>query len=304
MRAPENEFPIVDTHHHLWDLDNNYYPWLSDRVRQFWIGDYEPIRKNYLIDDYLRDCKNQNVVQSVHLQAQWDWRDPVGETRWLQQCADHHGFPHGIVAFAKLSDPDVASVLRAHCEYPNVKGIRMDLNWHHDPYYRFCDRPDYMSDPQWLAGFSLLERYNLTFDLQIYVAYQWQQAVTLLRRFPGTQFILNNTGLPMDQSPSGMAAWREGMQALAVEPNLAIKISGLGMFNHRWTTEQIRPIVRQAIEIFGVDRCMFASGFPVEGLYGSYEDLMNSYKDIVSDFPASEQRKLFHDNAIRYYRLA
>src|SRR5512144_1279009 len=100
MHMPVQDFPIIDAHHHLWDLDNHYYPWLSDGVRDLWIGNYERLRKNYLIEDYLRDCAGQNVVKSVHLQAQWDHRDPVGETRWLQGCADRHGFPHAIIAFA------------------------------------------------------------------------------------------------------------------------------------------------------------------------------------------------------------
>ncbi|WP_428262698.1 amidohydrolase family protein [Haliangium sp.] len=303
MSTPDQGLPIIDAHHHLWDYDNNRYPWLQDGYRDLWLGDYRSLRRNYLIGDYLADCAGNNVVKAVHIQAQWDHDDPVGETRWLQACADEHGYPHGIVAYADLSHPEVESVLREHRRHRNVKGVRMDLNWHQDPYYRFCERPDYMSDERWLAGFASLERYQLSFDLQVYAAYQWEQALALLGRFPAVQCILDNSGLPMDPSPEGRAAWRRGMRALASAPNLAVKLSGLGMFDHQWTTDRIRPTVLEIIELFGPDRCLFASGFPVEGLYGSFAHLVEAYQDILSELPLAHQRKIFHDNALRLYRL-
>src|SRR4051812_29208504 len=95
--------PVIDTHHHLWDLEKHHYPWLSGKPYEMWIGDYSSIRRNYLVEDYRNDARNQNVVKSVHLQAMWDPRDPVGESAWLQRCADESGFPTAIVAFADPS---------------------------------------------------------------------------------------------------------------------------------------------------------------------------------------------------------
>src|SRR3546814_1192024 len=89
--------PIIDAHHHRYDLENHYYPWLCDGVKPSAFGDYTAINKSYLISHFLEDCKNQNVVKSVHLDVGFDPRDPVGETRWLQSVADTHGYPHGIV---------------------------------------------------------------------------------------------------------------------------------------------------------------------------------------------------------------
>ena len=296
------QLEIVDTHHHLWDITNNYYPWLIDDIKTMWIGDYSSIRKDYLVKDYLEDCKNQNVVKSVHLQALWNPCDPVGETRWLQQCYDEYGYPHGIVAYANFAEPNVEDLLKAHCQYPNVKGIRMDLNWHDNPLYRFTERPDYMTDEIWLSNFALLEKYNLSFDLQIY-CHQIPEAIKVVERFPNIQFILTHAGMPIDRSDEGLSFWSENMKFLASFKNVAVKISGLRMFDKNWTTESRKKIVMKTIEIFGVNRCMFASNFPVERLFGSYDDIFNSFKEIIKKFSQADKTKMFHDNAIYYYKL-
>jgi predicted TIM-barrel fold metal-dependent hydrolase len=297
-----SQLKIVDTHHHLWDLTNNYYPWLSDNIKTIWIGDYSSIRQDYLVKDYLEDCKNQNVVKSVHLQALWDPSDPVGETRWLQQCYDKCGYPDGIVAYANFAEPNVEEVLKGHCEYPNVKGIRKDLNWHDNPLYRFTERPDYMTDEQWLKGLALLEKYNLSFDLQIY-SHQMREAAKVVERFPNIQFILTHAGMPIEQSEKGFNFWRENIKQLASLKNVAVKISGFGMFDKNWTVESIKPFVLNTIEIFGVNRCMFASNFPVEKMFSSYDKIFDAFKEIVKHFSLEDQIKMFHDNASRYYKL-
>ncbi len=100
--------PIIDPHHHLWDLEHNRYPWLQTRpLAPRLEGDIEPIAKTYAIEDYLADVRNQSVVKSVHVECGWDPDDPVGETAWLQSVADKYGFPHGIVARAELDAPDI-----------------------------------------------------------------------------------------------------------------------------------------------------------------------------------------------------
>lgn len=293
---------IVDTHHHLWDLSNNYYPWLIDDIKTMWIGDYSSIRKDYLVKDYLEDCKNQNVIKSVHLQALWDPRAPVGETRWLQQCYEKFGYPHGIIAYANLTDSNVENLLKEHCQYPNVKGIRMDLNWHDDPLYRFTERPDYMTDKQWLKGLALLEKYNLSFDLQIY-DHQMHEAAEVAEKFPNIQFMLNHAGRPIDRSEHGIKTWSENMAHLASMKNVAAKISGFGMFDRNWTVESIKPLVLKTIEIFGVERCMFASNFPVESIFRSYDEVFNAFKEIVNNFALEDKVKLFCDNAKHFYKL-
>src|SRR5437667_8971661 len=126
--------PVIDAHHHLWDLGCNKYPWLQARPFAPRLeGDIRHIAKNYLLEDYLADTRNQNVVKSVHVECGWEPSDPVGETEWLQQLADKHGYPHGIIARATLDAPDVEQVLEAHVRNKNIGAIRPAIHWHPDP---------------------------------------------------------------------------------------------------------------------------------------------------------------------------
>ncbi len=162
--------------------------------------------------------------------------------------------------------------------------------------------PGSMGDPAWRRGFALLETYGLSFDLQT-PWWHLEEAAALALDFPNTQIILNHTGLPADRSAEGLEGWRRAMATLAACPNAAVKISGLGHPGQPWTVEANREVVRATIEIFGAPRCMFASNFPVDGLCATFDAIFSGFKAIVRDLPAVDQRGLFHDNAVRIYRL-
>jgi predicted TIM-barrel fold metal-dependent hydrolase len=294
---------LVDPHYHLWDLERFSYPWLISQPHYDGIaGDITTIAHSYLLDDYKADQGRWKVSRSVHVEAGYDPTNPVGETRWLQATADAQNMPNGIVAAALLQAPDVERVLARHRVYANVRGIRQNLNWHPNPTKTVLDRPDMMTDPAWLSGFRLLEKYNLSFDLQLYPS-QMQDAARLAASYPGISIILNHAGMPLDRDEAGLALWHSGMKALAAQPNVSAKISGLGMMDWQWSTESIRPFVLDTIEYFGVERCMFASNFPVDRLYSSFETLYDAFADIVRDFTETEQRSLFGNTAARVYRL-
>ncbi len=297
------DLPIVDAHQHFWDLGRNYLPWLSDQPPiPFRYGDYRALRRNYLPADYLRDAAGHDVVKTVYVETEWDPRDPVGETRWVQEIIEQSGFPHGIVAGARLDDPGVEAVLAGHCEFPRVRGIRHKPKAAPSPDRVEKNAPGSMGDPAWRRGFALLEKYGLSFDLQT-PWWHLEEAAALARDFPATPIILNHTGLPADRSPEGLAGWRRAMASLAACPNAAVKISGLGQPGRPWTVASNRGVVRDTIEIFGIERCMFASNFPVDGLCATFDAIFRGFKTIVRDLPEADQRRLFHDNAIRIYRL-
>ena len=215
--------------------------------------------------------------------------------------ADQHGYPHGIVAFADLASPNVQETIEEHCAFPNVRGIRQCLNYHRDPVKTFIEHPHLMSDAQWQRGYALLKRFDLSFDLQLYYT-QMAEALALAKKFSDTPMVLNHTGMPVDRDADDIAAWRANMKLLASAPNVFCKISGLGMGDWKWTTDSIRPFVLAAIDAFGTERCMFASNFPVDKLFSSYDDVFNAFKAITLDFSDAERRALFHDNAERIYR--
>jgi predicted TIM-barrel fold metal-dependent hydrolase len=294
---------IVDAHHHLWDLRANSYPWLLDPTTPRLYGDHSAICHDYPLADYLRDMASVGVVKSVHVQADSDFGDPVRETRWLQGVADRPdnpaGFPHGIVAFADFSKPDVAAVLEQHCASPNMRGIRQALN---GIVTNPARHPDILNSDLWRANIGLLRAHHMSFDLQLFPS-QMESAARLARQHPDVQFILLHVGLPMDQTQDGLARWHRGLEQLAACPNVAVKVSGFGMFDHNWTIESIRPLVLTTIESFGLERAMFGSNFPVDGIWADGARVWNAYLAITADFSESDRQSLFHDNAVTFYRL-
>ena len=222
---------LIDPHHHLWDPPSGNYPWLSSHdPKESLIGDESLLRKPYLIDDFMADFGECEVVKSVHVQCGYDSARPVDETRWLQSVADSEparGFPHGIVAFGDFSSDAIDSILKAHCQFPNVRGIRQILNFHSDPRLTYND-VDFLLDPVWRKNFALLEKYELSFDLQVYYQ-QMDESASLAREYPGVTIILNHAGMPAERDEDSLDGWRTGMRNLASCPNVSAKISGLAM---------------------------------------------------------------------------
>jgi predicted TIM-barrel fold metal-dependent hydrolase len=159
-----------------------------------------------------------------------------------------------------------------------------------------------MNDAKWRAGFARLAPLGLHFDLQT-PWWHLADAARLACDFPDTTIILNHTGLPSDRSDEGLANWERAIKTLASCPNAMIKVSGLGLRGQPWTVDANRTIVLKAIEAFSPARAMFASNFPVDSLCASFDTIFTGFRTIVSDFSASEQLALFHDNAIRIYNM-
>lgn len=295
--------PIVDPHQHFWDLSLGKHPWLCEPLCiPFRYGDYRRLRASYLPDDYFRDSAGFDIVKTVYVEAEWDPDDPLGETSWVSELRDRHGYPHAMVAQAWLDSDDVQDVLGAQAEFTFVTGVRHKPSTSHGPHVPRGVPRGSMSDEKWRRGYALLEDLGLSFELQ--VAY-WHlpEAAALARDFPGIRIILNHTGLPHDRSEAGLAAWREAMWTLAALPNTAVKISGLGVASTQWTAAFQRDVALDTIGLFGVERCMFASNFPVDGLVADFSTIMHGYRAIAAGLPLHEQRMLFHDNAVSLYRL-
>jgi predicted TIM-barrel fold metal-dependent hydrolase len=299
----EGAFPIVDAHHHLWDLKRNPYPWLQHpEPIPFRYGDYSALKRDYLPADYRRDTSGFDVVKTVHMEAEWERRDPAAETRWLTRVNAEHGFPNAFIGHAEPQRSDIAEVLAAHAASPLVRGIRHKPASAAAPAGALRGAPGSMDDETWRRGYALLERHGFSFDLQT-PWWHLDAAAQLARDFPQTTLILNHTGLPADRSAEGLAGWRRAMKTLANEPNAALKISGLGQPGLPWTLEANGPVIRDAIAIFGLQRCMFASNFPVDSLAGSFRTIFQGFLDATADLTPDIRRKLFHDNAVRIYRL-
>jgi predicted TIM-barrel fold metal-dependent hydrolase len=295
---------VVDPHIHLWDLKTHHYPWLANPGVSF-VGDARDLKHDYLLTDLLGEAGEIEILKVVHVEANHDPADPVEETRWLQGVAaqaNAHGKPNGIVAGVDLAAPNAPEVLEGHAAFANTRGVRQILNVHENRLYDYIGR-HLMRDATWREHFALLRRHDMSFDMQLYPS-QMDEAAALARAHADTPFIINHAGMFVDRnSVAGYRAWREGMRLLAGCANVSVKISGLAMFDHHWTVESLRPYVLETIDTFGVERAMFASNFPVDRQFGSYEKLWQAYASIVDDASAAEKEALFRRNAERVYRI-
>ena len=295
---------IIDAHHHFWSVKSGNYTWLENRDHEMLWGFPPDLPREYLPENLAADADQFELAKSVHVQCGYDPTHSANESKWLQSLADtpgSQGYPHAIVGYADFSSPDIGELLSQHCEYKNVRGIRQILNRHKNAKWNMAEH-DYLKDVTWRQNFSLLRKYNLSFDLQIYYQ-QVDDAISLTQENPDILFILNHAGMPADRDIENINGWNSAIQRLAECPNVVAKISGLGMCDKQWTVESIRPFVLKLIESFGVDRCMFASNFPVDILFSDYQTVWNAYNQITAEFSNEERVKLFHDNAEKYYRI-
>jgi predicted TIM-barrel fold metal-dependent hydrolase len=293
---------IVDPHIHLWDTRQVRYPWLEQRGVAF-SGDNGQLPEPYAVPDLLRDASELELRMSVHVEA--NPADPVAEALWLQRLADdpaHRGHPHGIVAYTDLSAATAITTLECLSSIRNLRGIRQILNRHADPRYNYVDR-DYLTDPVWRTNLRRLAAHHWSFDMQLY-PHQVSSARAVIDAMPELTFIVNHAGMFVDRSePHGWRQWRQGLRQLAACGNVALKISGLAMFDHHWTLESFRPYVLEAIDAFGAARCLFASNFPIDRLHADYGALWRAYAEIIGGVTDEEREQLLCANAIRYYRL-
>lgn len=284
---------IIDSHMHLWDLSHGEYPWLTavDSPVEDAVGSLKKIRKNFLIDEYRELIKPHHVTKCVHIEADTVLKQALRETEWLQKIADSHGYPHAIVPQADLRDPDIENVVKDHCQFPNVRGIRQVLLG-----------KNLMSDPHWHRGFKALASQYLTFDLCI-MSDQLPEAAKVIREHDDVPFVIDHLGWPLDTSDKGFAHWKEEMSRIALFPNAHLKLSGIGLIFKAPDKENIIRFLRAGVEIFGEDRCFFGSNVPPCSLFLSYHQIIEFMKEAFSSYEIKVQHKLFYANAEEFYDI-
>ena len=293
--------PAVDGHHHIWRQGD--LPWLAGPMQPRIFGPYEPIRRDYPIEEFRADTAGSGVVKSVYVQTNWLPERYEDEAAWVQRTADATGWPHAIVAYADFSADDVRPQLDRLSRYPLVRGARMQLHWHENPQYRFAARRDLAADPTIRRNIGHLADYGLSFDLQVF-ARQMADAALLAESCPRVVFVLQHAGMLEDLSLAGRSEWRAGMARLAACTNVTSKLSGLGTFLHRNDPAHVADIVRETVSSFGAGRCLFGSNFPIEKLWTSYGALIGAFRAALDSLPAKDQQAVLHDTAMSVYRIA
>ena len=278
---------IVDAHQHLWDLDVFHYAWLEQ---------LPVLNRSFRMNDY-RDATNGLAIEkSVHLEADVDEPFMVDETKHLLRLADRADNPlEGVVACGRPESNEFRTYLEKILGHPKLKGIRRVLH----------TQPDNLGQSEtFIENVHSLAGNNLSFDICV-LARQLPLAIRLVSRCPDVTFILDHCGVPQVKEKI-LDPWRSDLHEIAKFPNVFCKISGLIAYAdpHNWAAENLRPYVDHSMECFGWDRVMFGSDWPVCTLSASYRQWVNALLSLTRGAGEANQRKLFHENAIRVYRLA
>jgi predicted TIM-barrel fold metal-dependent hydrolase len=288
-----DDVPFTDTHVHFHDFSHPSlrWDWLRPAAEHPELGDFGSIKSHrYLPDDFIGETRFQPATRVIHVQSAIGSPDPVEESAWLQSHHERIGLPTGIVGFADLSRPDVREVLRRHSAFAAVCGIR-DLRY-----------DDYLTNPAWLAGLAEVEQCDFVFCDDPEVS-EMPRLAAIAQQHPKLRICIDHAGYPRRRDRDYFLAWRHGMSALAAQANTVIKISGLGMCDHRWTVDSLRPWVAACIELWGTDRVVFGTNWPVDRLFSSYGDVVRAYLELTEQYSSNDRLKMFHTNAGRIFKL-
>ncbi len=300
----DRDLPVVDAHLHFWDPTHNYHPWLCDEpMIPFRYGDYAAIRRPFLPDEYRRLAGPHSVMGCVYMEAEWAPGLALEEAAWIQQLHEATGWPDAMLAQAWLDRDDVEDQLEALSRFALVKGVR------HKP--ASLPREDYrpghglagsLECPRYQAGVASLARRGWIFELQV-PWWHLGELVALLERHPEMPVVINHAGVPGDRAPATLAGWREALARVAPFPQVMLKLSGIGLPDAPWRLADNREVLRTAIALFGPERCMFASNFPVDSLVVDLAELFDAFKAVSADYTREQRLAMFCDNALRCYGL-
>jgi predicted TIM-barrel fold metal-dependent hydrolase len=280
---------VVDAHVHLWDpARTDWYPYLSGR-QQLNMGDVTGMARRFDVPTYMAESSSWNVEKLVNVAAATG-RHSIDETLELDQRADADGHPDAIVGGLPPTETvaEAVELLDRQMGASRFRGVR--------PMGVF-DGP--LPAPEVLRA---LQERGLVFELMTHPD-QLQVAAVGLASFGELVVVVEHTGWPRSSTDEERALWKAGIDALAaVGPNVVCKLSGLAMPLGSMTVEAFAPWLEPAIEAFGVDRCMFASNFPVDGMHGSFDDLYSTFATVTAGLDDQSRAKLFATNAERVYR--
>jgi L-fuconolactonase len=276
--------PVIDAHHHLWTAD---YPWLASEP------ELAPIRRDYGVADLRANLKAAGVDRTVLVEADWGHPSETVEFLHLAGTVDEIA---GVVGFIDLLDPNLANTLARYANHPRARflvGLRDQVQGRPDA--------DFLARPEVVAALKAIAGTVPTFDLIVRVD-QLQAAAKAAAAVPELGFVLDHLGKPqVREGDAGLKAWREAVAPLAKQPNVTAKLSGLvteADWQH-WTPADLRPFVQVALELFGPDRLMFGSDWPVCELAATYTRV----KDALTEILGRTDPDVFGGTAARTYQL-
>ena len=289
MQQLTDQFKFIDSHVHLYDMNHPtlyYGHWQPNEDLPL----KELGNRNYLIENFIGDASPLGMKKMIHVQAAIGSKDPVEETKWLEEINKRTGLPNAIVGHVDLRSNNAKEVIEKHLEYPHFKGIR-DFSY-----------GDYLMNNDFRAGFKLQEEFQLISS----IAARWNEMedlADLAKSFPNIIIVLDHAGNPDYRTKEYFDNWLNSMTKISKIENIICKVSGLGMGDHNWTKDSIKPYVYNCLELFGFERSIFGSNWPVDSLYSNYSKVIESYRDLTKEFSENEKELFFYKNSESIYKI-
>ncbi len=275
---------VIDAHQHFWDLKVFPQEWLG-------VPAHRPIRRNFLPKDLAPLLRKCGVDRTVFVQTKHD----TDENRWVLSLAEETPWVAGVVGWVDLASPACEEQVLEFRRHPKAVGVRHIVQ----------DEPDddFIIRPAMLRGLKVLEKHGVPFDLLFFVKHL-HHAATIARLFPGVPLVIDHLAKPLI-SEHRVLGWLDDFRAAARFPNVSCKLSSMITQADwkRWTPADLKPYVVAALELFGPDRLMFGSDWPVCLLAGTYAEWIGALREILSTLSKAEQARIFGGTAARFYRL-
>lgn len=282
------EIKIIDTHIHIWNLSRARYAWLD--------GDTSILNRTYELQELLPSFQAAGVWRGVLVQA----ANNAEDTHLMLEAAAQHEQIAGVVGWLPLMDPVATQRLLTeqylHNKY--FKGVRHLI--HNEP------DPQWLLQPEVLEGLAVLEKNDIPYDIVGINHQHLEAAIEVAEKLPGLRLVLDHLNQPPISARERFGRWGELMKAISANPNVSVKISGLGTAagGRGWKEEDVEPYIEFVLQTFGSERCFCGGDWPVSLLAGDYEMHWAAYRKILSRLlDAADLNKVLHDNACAFYHL-
>lgn len=276
---------IIDSHHHLWDYDPAQYPWIDPQMMK-------PLNQSYGLNDLDTHRGGYDVQATIAVQA----RQSLEETDWLLGLAKSHTLCKGVVGWVPLRDEGIDACLERYADEPLLKGVRHVIQDETDP--------EFIIRPEFIRGLESLAKTDLRYDILIF-GHQLTNTIKMVDRFPEMPFVLDHVAKPVIRSGAFDEQWASGLAELAKRANVCCKLSGMAteVRDPAWDVDTLRPYAEHAIEVFGVDRLMFGSDWPVCLLRSEYGQWVAVLEALIASLSPDEQDAVWYRNAAEFYGI-
>jgi len=297
---------VLDAHHHIW-IPEQYSPdlgygWLRDVGSLKPFGDPTAIQRDYTWGEYVREPNRHTIDASVYVQVDGAIADPVAETQWVQSTIERPASQFRIVGLVNLAEDNAQAHIEGQCAFESFKGVRQIISYL-DEQPQLCFAAEHLlRNSTWTDQFALLADHDLSFDLQLYPE-QMAEAAEFFARYPKVPIVIDHAGSPYDQTVDGLARWKAGLGVLSQLDNVSIKLSGFGMFDRQWTSASIQQMIDNMLLLFGPERMMFGSNFPVDKLMADFDSTVDRVLACIEPAGEAAVTSVFGQTACRFYRF-